>query len=147
MKINDTTREVEVKAAKALSSVLQQMSAIRSWKIKYRSAGPHHADILADIDVLGRNHKLVCHVDDGQPGDVRKALQKLRTRVAADAQNATPVLIAPYLSPQTRALCQESQVGFIDLEGNARLEVDEVFIGKRSCRSVVPESASEKLSA
>jgi hypothetical protein len=147
MKTNDTTREVEVQAANALSSLFTQMSAIKSWKIKFRAGGTSRADILADIDIYGRNHKLVCRVADGQPGDVRKVIEKLRTRVAAHGQDTTLVLIAPYLSPQNRALCEESRVGFIDLEGNARLQVDEVFIGKRSCRSAEPPRASSKLSA
>ncbi len=147
MKTNVTTRDVEVQAARALSSLFEQMSGIKSWKIKFRSGGPNRADILADIDVYGRNHKLVCRVADGQPGDVRKVIEKLRTRVAAGGRDTTPVLIAPYLSPQTRALCEESRVGFIDLEGNACLQVDEVFIGKRSCGSVEPPRASAKLSA
>jgi hypothetical protein len=44
----------------------------------------------------------------------------------------TPVLIAPYLSPEAQTLCKERDAGFLDLEGNARLSPGEVFIGKRS---------------
>jgi hypothetical protein len=52
------------------------------------------------------------------------------------------------MSAQTRALCEQNRVGFLDLEGNARLVVDEVFIGKRSVRSdSVPQSMSTRLSA
>ena len=147
MKTTVTTRAVEEKAANALSSLFEQMSAIKSWKIKFRSGGRNRADILADFDVYGRNHKLLCRVADGEPGDVRKVLDKLCTGVNSGPSDATPVLIAPYLSSQTRAMCEQSRVSFIDLEGNAHLEVDEVFIGKRSCRSAIADVAAQKLLA
>jgi hypothetical protein len=142
---NDATREVEVQAAKALGSLLGQMSSIKTKNIRFKATSPHCTNILANIDVLGHDHKLVCHVSNGEPGSVQEELQELRTR--GTARGTTRMLIAPYLSPQTRALCDESRVGFLDLEGNAHLMVDEVFIGKRSCRSVTPAMATEKLSA
>jgi len=40
----------------------------------------------------------------------------------------TPIFIAPYLSPEAQTLCREHEVGFLDLEGNARLVFDGVFI-------------------
>ena len=48
------------------------------------------------------------------------------------AGDTMPVLIAPYLSPEAQALCNESKTGFIDLEGNVRLALGEVFIVKRT---------------
>lgn len=49
------------------------------------------------------------------------ALLKLRDYVARRAHGATPVFIAPYLSPDAQSVCREQDVGFLDLEGNARL--------------------------
>jgi hypothetical protein len=40
-------------------------------------------------------------------------------------------LIAPYLSPESQALCREQGVGFLDFEGNARLVFDGVFVERR----------------
>lgn len=148
MKPNEATSDMEVRAADALVSLLEQMSAIKTKDIKFKSTGSHRLNILADIDVFGRKHRLICHVaEDGHPDDVRKALQQLRHKASTAVRDTTPVLIAPYVSPQTRALCEESRVGFLDLEGNACLMVDEVFIGKRSCRSVTAASARQNLSA
>jgi hypothetical protein len=48
--------------------------------------------------------------------------------VARIKRDATPIFIAPYLSPEAQALCQEHSVGFLDLEGNARIAFDGVFI-------------------
>jgi hypothetical protein len=135
MKTTRIPNEMEARAAEALGDLLHQVSSIKTRDIKFQ---PVHrkSDILADIDVLGRRHKLVCNVADGQPDDVKRALQKLRTSADRKKDDATPVLIAPYLSPQDREMCLRHRVGFVDLQGNARLTVDEVFIGKRSVRSV-----------
>jgi hypothetical protein len=135
MKTTRIPNEMEARAAEALGDLLHQVSSIKTRDIKFQ---PVHrkSDILADIDVLGRRHKLVCNVADGQPDDVKRALQKLRTSADRKKDDATPVLIAPYLSPQDREMCLRHRVGFVDLQGNARLTVDEVFIGKRSVKSV-----------
>jgi hypothetical protein len=133
MKSTRIPNEMESRAAEALGSLLHSVSSIRTRDIKFQPV-TRKTDILADIDVLGRNHKLVCSVADGEL-DVKKALEKLRTSADRKKGDATPVLITKHLSPQTRALCEQNRVGFLDLEGNARLVVDEVFIGKRSVRS------------
>jgi hypothetical protein len=76
---------------------------------------------------------LACEVNtDTRASKVRASIRKLQECAAYLAGETTPVLIAPYLSPETQALCKESHAGFLDLEGNARLSLGEVFIGKRS---------------
>jgi len=147
MKTTRIPNEMESRAAEALGVLLHSVSSIKTRDIKFQPTR-RKTDILADIDVLGRNHKLVCSVSDGDPEGVRKALEKLRTSADRKKGDATPILITPHLSPQTRALCEQRRVGFLDLEGNARLVVDEVFIGKRSVRSVpAPNSISTRLPA
>jgi hypothetical protein len=146
MKSTRIPNEMESRAAEALGSLLHSVSSIKTRDIKFQ---PVHrkTDILANIDVFGRNHKLVCSVADGEL-DVKKALEKLRTSADSKKGDATPVLITAHMSAQTRALCEQNRVGFLDLEGNARLVVDEVFIGKRSVRSdSVSQSMSTRLSA
>jgi hypothetical protein len=128
---------MESRAAEALNALLHSVSSIKTRDIKFQPAH-RKTDILADIDVFGKNHTLVCSVADGEPDGVKKALEKLRTSADSRKCDATPVLITPHLSAQDRDLCEQSRVGFLDLEGNARLVVDEIFIGKRSVRSVPP---------
>jgi hypothetical protein len=144
--MNRIPNEMETKAAEALNALLHQVSSIKAVDIKFQPAR-RKTNILADIDVLGRSHRLVCNVADGQPDDVKRALQKLRTCADGKKSDATPVLIAPYLSPHDREMCAKNRVGFVDLEGNARLSVDEVFIGKRSVRSVSSPGDHSRLSA
>jgi hypothetical protein len=59
------------------------------------------------------------------------------THVAGDA---TPVLIAPFLSSQAQALCREESVSFLDLEGTVRLVLDGIFVE----RSVASRPAAER---
>ncbi|MBC7052256.1 hypothetical protein G6O46_24925, partial [Salmonella enterica subsp. enterica serovar Enteritidis] len=44
---------------------------------------------------------------------------------------AMPIFIAPYISPEAQALCNEFEVGYLDLVGNARIVFDTVFIERR----------------
>lgn len=123
-------KSLEDRAAEVLRMLLQQVPAIKLVDIEQESQGPDRVvDIVAHIDVSGRRHALVCEVKaNGQPRHVRMALLQLRNYVVHHAQDATPVFIAPYLSPEAQALCREHEISFLDLEGNARLLFDTVFI-------------------
>ncbi|HUA99652.1 MAG TPA: hypothetical protein VMA34_15075 [Terracidiphilus sp.] len=135
MKSIHSNQELEAKATSALRALLRQVSAIelREMKCQSDSTG-HHVDILARVGVYGQGHTLACKVaSSGQLRSVRKALRDLHSGAARIA-NATPVFIAPYLSPEAQALCAASQTGFLDLEENASLVLGEVFIAKRSMR-------------
>jgi hypothetical protein len=70
------------------------------------------------------------------------ALKELQSHIAQLASDATPFFIAPYLPVEARALCRENEVGFLDLEGNAYLVLDEVFIVKRSLPRRNPNRSS-----
>jgi len=59
----------------------------------------------------------------------------LRNYVSHFGKNTTPILIVPFLSAEGQALCRESQSGFLDLAGNARLVFNGVFIER-----VVPKN-------
>ncbi len=121
-------------AAEALKSVLHHVSQIKVKGMELDSPRPDlKVDILAYLDVQGHSHTLVCKVRaSGRPDHVRMALKELKGHASEFPPNATPVLIAPHFSEEARALCRESNAGFLDLEGNARLELGDVFIGKRS---------------
>lgn len=140
MKAMRVPNEMEARAAEALGAVLHQVSSIKTRDIRFQPAH-RRSNIVACVDVLGRSYRLVCNVADGDPEHVREALKKLRACADSKKTDATPVLITPRLSEQTRAMCAERKVGCLDLEGNARIAVDEVFIGRRSVRSVPAPAA------
>ena len=147
MKSNHTTREkeIETRAADALTALLRQISAIELREMKFESEGGagRAIDILARVGVYGQSHTLACKVTAScDPISVRKALRELCDGAAHLAGDATPVFIAPYLPPEAQALCREAKSGFLDFQDNARLMLGEAFIGKRSIGRRNLQSAS-----
>ena len=126
----DSLNELEHRAAEALRALLDQVPAISSTDVELEAQGKDwHADILARVNAGDRRHVLICEVKaSGQPRHVRMAVLQLHNYVAHYGADAIPIFIAPYLSPEAQALCREQGVGFLDLEGNARLVFDGVFI-------------------
>jgi hypothetical protein len=126
--------EMQHRAAEALKRLLAQVSTIKLKEIRHDSATPYGAaGFVAHVDVFGRPHLLACEVRPSGPlAGLEKQLKGLHETSAKFGPNATPVLIAPYLSLEAQAICKVYAAGFLDLEGNARIAVGEVFIGKRT---------------
>src|ERR1700693_385241 len=130
LKIPDSMKDLELRAAGALRVLLEQVPTISIRDIKVESLTSDRViDILAHVTVADRHHALICEVKaNGQPRHARMAVLQLRNYVAHLGGDTTPIFVAPYLSPEAQALCREHDVGFLDLEGNARLVFDGVFI-------------------
>jgi hypothetical protein len=130
LKMAEAMKDLEVHAAEALRSTLAQVPVINIKATKPETPGPtSQIGLSMDVRVSGKTHTLVCELkSNGQPRHVRTALLQLREYVSRLGKNATPILIAPYLSPEAQALCRESEVGFLDLAGNVRVVFNGVFI-------------------
>ncbi|MGJ5813321.1 type IV toxin-antitoxin system AbiEi family antitoxin [Paludibaculum fermentans] len=120
----------ESDATHALESVLAAIPIVTLQRIERNVMnGPHEFDIVVHLTAAGQPHLLACEVkQNGQPRYVREGLLRLKNILQRAGLQATPVFIAPYLSPEARMICQENQVGYVDLQGNVRLEFDGVFI-------------------
>jgi hypothetical protein len=74
-------------------------------------------------------NRLRCHVvTEGQPRLIRAAALLLRHEMRLQQGQAAPVILAPYLSQQSQAICREHQVGFIDCQANAWLAGEHYLI-------------------
>ena len=115
------------------------MPAVKVKDVQLLPPAPEReVDILATLSTGGRPHRLICEVKaNGQPRNVRIALLQLRSHLAHLGKDVTPLLIAPYLSPEAQALCRDQGVGFLDFEGNARIVFGGVFVDAR-CRTNLP---------
>lgn len=143
-----TTENLEPRAAEALRTLLGRVSVLKLKEIRYAPEGP----MLARVEVLGHSHTLACKIEpDAQEENLRETLDSLRQSAPREGSTATPVLIAPHLSAEERDLCKNCSAGYLDFEGNARLALGEVFIGKRSlprrAAPGVPSLAPAKTSA
>ena len=133
LKVPQSESELNHRAIGALTTLLEQVPALHLDGIQLEAQrGDHQIDLLAQINVDGQPHSLVCEVkSSGQPRYVRLALLQLRSYIDRFKKDATPLLIAPYLSPDAQAICREQGIGFLDLEGNARLAFAGVFIDRQ----------------
>ncbi len=127
-------------AADALKAVLREISSVRLTELRCEPLGNGKVSgILARIDVFGRGHILACEVKaQGNPQQLMTTLRALRESYTHRDANHTLVIIAPYLSPEAQEVCKENHAGFLDLEGNARIAVDEIFISKRTILPRMP---------
>ena len=123
-------KEAEARAGEALRRLLENIPILQIEGIEAEAvSGDWEPDLIARLLVDGRPHLLICeYKSNGQPRHARSAVLELRNYVAHRAPQATPVFIAPYISPAVRQLCEEKGVGFLDLEGNARIAFGGVFI-------------------
>ncbi len=121
-------------AVAALKTLLAQVSAIKLREVRIECSAPsRELLIVAYVDVYQHSHTLVCAVKESdEPGNVMDALAELRYRAAELPSHTTQIFIAPRVSAEAQALCNGCQAGFLDLEGNARLHVDDMFIRQRT---------------
>ncbi|GEO39122.1 hypothetical protein SAE02_32700 [Skermanella aerolata] len=135
-------KDLELRAVEALTGLLGEVPIIELKAVKASTLiDNHEIDLLVSIDVAGHPHTLVCEIkSDVKSHHVPLALLKLGQRVASVGTNSTPVLLAPYFPPKAQELCRTFGAGFLDLEGNARLVFDGVFIE----RHVASKPAAER---
>ncbi|HUA91765.1 MAG TPA: hypothetical protein VL991_04315 [Terracidiphilus sp.] len=133
MKKNGSKVLVELQAAGALKAVLQQVSGVRLREIKLEPFRPgHQREIVASIDVFGRQRTLTCAVaSDATEPQISKALLDLRRNATPGPGGTTFVLIAPQM-PSASAIYDANKVGFVDFQGNAHLNLGEAFIWKHT---------------
>jgi len=133
LKVPQFESELNQRAVGALTTLLRQVPAIHLDGIQLEAQrGDHEIDLLAQINIGGKPRSLVCEVkSSGQPRYVRLALLQLRSYLDRSKTDATPLVIAPYLSSEAQAICRDQGIGFLDLEGNARLVFDGVFIERQ----------------
>ena len=143
------------RAADMLQAMLAQVSAIRIKTIEFEapvadSAHAHTVDLRAHIDIYGHSHTLLCKVRcSNQHGPIREAIEKLYLQASGLSGSVIPLLIAPCLSPHIQAMCRERDIGYLDMEGNLRLVLDETFILRHSqpCRAALAQRRSARVSS
>ena len=123
-------KEAESLGLQSLLELLAQVPAIRGVEpFLSRAWDTSGIDALVGLQLEERLQPLACAVlANGQPRHVRLAVWELTHAIQRDCPDAIPLLIAPFLSPASQALCNEHKVAFLDQQGNARLVFDGVFI-------------------
>ena len=137
----------ESEAIDALGETLRQISVIKVKKIIVDRHGPRgEKTILGYIEIYGHAHLLACKfVASCDRAHLQRAVHQLQRVHKERGVVVMPILIAPSMSEEAQTICRENNIGFLDLEGNARLYLDEVFIVKRSLHHKTSPPQAEKL--
>lgn len=150
MKRADEARELEILAVDAVRKLLGSVPSVQVESVKYqhRIADNLQVDGRVGLSHAGRSYQLLVEVkSDGAPRHVRSGVFQLKGYVAhihqlgqaETGERWIPMLASPYLSPQSRAICTDHDVAYLDLVGNAHLAFGDVFID----RAVADQPKSE----
>ncbi|MDR3723418.1 MAG: hypothetical protein P4K83_02895 [Terracidiphilus sp.] len=121
-------------AADALIALFGQISYLRrqNIRIEFDPVAPN-VDLLAHVRILDRQYMAVCALYAASTNqDLNTVLAHLRADAEKYGSNAIPVLIAPRLSAGEQQLCRNTSIGYLDLAGNARICLDEIFIASQT---------------
>ena len=141
--------------AERLREVLAKVPIVSA--VEIRDTRTHQRDpVDAEVNLTIGDKGWVILVEtkaSGQPRYARDAAARLSRAVAATGNNAYGVVVAPFISPQSRELLREEGVGWLDMTGNSSLsfggihiETDKTqrdpFVTKRAQQSLfAPKSA------
>ncbi len=151
MKHPITEKELEVAALAAVRDLLRCLPAAEVAPLAEipRDSRDRQVDGLIRVHYGGATRLLVVELKaHGAPRFVRSAVYQLESYVAHmrqcaarhRAEQIVPMLVSPYLSPESRAICRDHDVAYLDLEGNARLVFDGVYIERSVPSRPKPET-------
>ncbi len=90
---------------------------------------PYHFALRAALGKIRHEILLLCvPIPSGYPQEVKGFIGRIEESEmpAADGE-ALPCLIAPYFSREGRTLCQERDIAYLDLAGNANIETADIY--------------------
>ena len=159
VKTLELVKEDDLRSAEALKALLSHVPAIEIVDFEREVfLGPDiQADFVMNVRHGGEPYALLAEVKrSGQPLHVRSAIWQLLSYVRRNGDRHVPVLISPYFSPQSQAICEEAGVSYLDLCGNACLAFGSVYVERsvadkpkaetRALRSVFSPKAAQILS-
>lgn len=139
MKTPEIVKDIEDQAADAVRVLLRDVPGVQVESIEREQmiADAYRVDGLISLLSPGGSYALVVEAKrNGAPSVVRSAIYQLLNHVSRlhqsyetkGARHYIPMLVCTYLSPASRAICNEHDVAYLDLFGNARLAFDDVYI-------------------
>ena len=131
----ETVKELKIAAKTAVCDLIDYVPNLEIGSVDYKKniRRDYQTYLRIDLNHGGINYALIIKVKpNGAPRFVRSAIYHLRDYVAhVDAdQRLIPMLVSPYLSPESRAICTEHNVAYLDLFGNAHLAFDSIYIDR-----------------
>ena len=147
----------------AVQDLLGNVPSVHVGSVKYQHRIADNLQIDGRIGFShgGASYQLIVEVrSDGAPRHVRSGVFQLKGYVShlhqfghtEMGERWIPMLASPYLSPQSRSICTDHDVAYLDLVGNAHLTFGDVYIDRavadrpksetRSLRSIFTPKAA-----
>ena len=153
LKTPNMVKTLEVRALDAVRDLLGNVPSVEVESVEYERKAGRDDDIdgLVGFAHRGGTYAVVVVVrSNGAPRFVRSGVYRLESCVARLRQSGEanagrhliPMLVSPYLSPESRAICSDHDTAYLDLVGNARLAFDTVYIER-----AVPDKPSSETRA
>ncbi len=145
MKTDLTEKDIIRQAERALLDVLARVPWIQVEEVEHAGITlDRGVDFEVALRLPNGFHRLACEVKAvGQPRFARSAVYQLdhyvRHYPTSAGIDATPVLIAPFLSSESRDLCREHGIGFVDFQGNCWLQFQGIYIERSGAQNSKPE--------
>lgn len=151
-------RDLEDKTLFALKELCSSVPflTLRSWR-QEKTSGGYRPDIVLAMNVGDRHWEWLveCRLN-GQPRELRGVIPLIKSVLAEPGKgNRYALFAAPFLSEESRRLCAEAGLGYVDLAGNVHVSFEQVYIDvraqdnpfkeKRSLRSLFSAKAGRVL--
>ncbi len=108
--------------------LIETLSTVPAIRVKSQEGPTAGADLIIRLRNPGGPSALICeYKSSGQPRFARQAINQLLRHRDINS-GAYPVFLAPYISPETAAICVGEGVGYQDLAGNCRLSFGPIYI-------------------
>ena len=139
MKTIDSVNNPEIAAVHAARDLLEQVPHLEADSVRHghQLGSGYRVDGLIEFEHGDEAYALLIEVKrSGAPRFVRSAVFQLKGYLAhargsghADSgRRWIPMLVSTYLSPESRSICIDHDVAYLDLVGNAHLAFDSVYI-------------------
>jgi hypothetical protein len=124
-------RDLEDKTLFALKELCSSVPflTLRSWR-QEKTSGGYRPDIVLAMNVGDRHWEWLVECSlNGQPRELRGAIPLMKSALAEPGgRNRYALFAAPFLSEESRRLCAEAGLGYVDLAGNVHVSFDQVYI-------------------
>lgn len=124
--------QLKKQAQQTLLNYLREIPFLKVEPVSSSLFRKHNLDSGQDILLklrFSRDEKLLLVEikDSGQPKIARQAVNQIRSYLAK-FPDSYGVYFAPYISPQSAAICKAEGIGYADLAGNCYLSFSQVYI-------------------
>jgi hypothetical protein len=119
------------KARESIVSVLSEVPFVELKETRHRvRTNNKEVDMILNLQVSGKSVKFIVEVKSkAEPRLIRVAVQQVKDYLL-NFKEAYGIIVAPYLSNDSKQICKEAGIGCIDLAGNAFLSFENIFIDR-----------------